>query len=80
MLKNYNVKQMAEVLLFLQDEKIGSYEELVSRADTVAGKFHALSDEIRSCEKRMEEISTLRKHIINYVKTTDRFTDNRISR
>ncbi len=80
MLKNYNVKQMAEVLLFLQDEKIGSYEELASRADAASGKFHALSEEIRSCEKRMEEISTLRKHIINYVKTTDRFTDNRISR
>ena len=45
---------MAEVLLFLQDEQIGSYEELVSRADAASDKFHALSEEIRSCEKRME--------------------------
>ena len=75
--KNYNVKQMAEVLLFLQDEKIGSYEELVSRADVASSKFHALSDEIRSCEKRMEEISTLRKHIINYVKTREIYVEYR---
>ena len=77
MLKNYNVKQMAEVLLFLQDEKIGSYEELASRADAASGKFHALSEEIRSCEKRMEEISTLRKHIINYVKTREIYVEYR---
>lgn len=48
--KRFNAKQMAEVLLFLQDEHIGSYDELVQRAENASAHFRDLSDEIKACE------------------------------
>ena len=75
--KKFNAKQMAEVLLFLQEQKIDSYDDLVSITGDAVQKFHGLTDEIKSCEKRMQEISSLRNHIINYVKTRDIYTEYR---
>ena len=75
--KRFNAKQMAEVLLFLQDENIDSYDVLVERAENASAHFRDLSDEIKACEKRMDEIGTLRRHIINYAKTRDVYVEYR---
>ena len=69
--KRFNAKQMAEVLLFLQEEHIDNYDDLIHRTEDASALFRELSNEIRSCEKRMDEISDLRRHIINYVRTKD---------
>jgi hypothetical protein len=38
--KVFNIKQMAKTLLWLQENKIDSYEDLCRRASAASGEFH----------------------------------------
>ena len=67
--KKYNLKEMSKTLIFLQEQKIGSIEEMQERVDTATARYHELGDSIKAAEKRMAEIAVLRAHIINYAKT-----------
>lgn len=67
--KRYNLKEMSKTLIFLQNKKIGSIEEMQERVDTATARYHELGDSIKAAEKRMAEIAVLRAHIINYAKT-----------
>ena len=67
--KKYNLKEMSKTLIFLQNKKIGSIEEMQERVDTATARYHELADSIKAAEKRMAEIAVLRAHIINYAKT-----------
>ena len=60
-----------KTLLYLDEKGIRGYDDLAKRAEAASGRFSELSDTIKSAEKRMAEISTLRTHIINYSKTRD---------
>ena len=64
----YNVKQMAKSLLYLRDHQIESLEQLNRIANELSGGQEEILSRIRSCEKRLSEISTLRTHITNYLK------------
>ena len=66
---HFNNTQAAEVLIFLQENNIDSYEKLDALADGALARFHAFSDEIRSCEARLKEIANLKKAITDYSKT-----------
>ena len=65
----YNLKQMSKTLLFLRDHKIDSLEQLQAIALEKATKRDELLSSIRTSEKRLAEIASLKKHIINYSKT-----------
>ena len=67
--KKYNLKEMSKTLIFLQEQKIGSADELKERADAALSRYHKLGDSIKAAEKRMAEIAVLRAHIVNYAKT-----------
>lgn len=67
--KKYNLKEMSKTLIFLQEQKIGSADDLKERADTALSRYHKLGDSIKVAEKRMAEIAVLRAHIVNYAKT-----------
>lgn len=69
--KVYNIKQLSQSLLFLQQHDIRDYEEFSKRAGSTAGRFNELSKSIKEAEKRLAEIAVLRTHIINYSKTRD---------
>lgn len=69
--KVFNLKQMAQVLCFLQEQRIHDYDELVRKTDQAATQFEKLSVSIKQSEKRLAEIAVLKKHIINYSKTRD---------
>ena len=58
-------------LLFLQEQKIGSAEELRERATAATERYHAMGDSIKAAEARLTEIAVLKTHIINYAKTRD---------
>lgn len=53
----------------MQEQKIGSADELKERADAALSRYHKLGDSIKAAEKRMAEIAVLRAHIVNYAKT-----------
>ena len=60
---------MSKTLLFLQEQKISSTEELRERAAAATERYHTMGDSIKAAEARLTEIAVLKTHIINYVKT-----------
>lgn len=67
--KRYNLKEMSKTLIFLQENKIGSIEEMRQRVDAATAHYHELGDSIKAAEKRLAEIAVLKAHIINYART-----------
>ena len=67
----FNLKEMSKTLLFLQEQKIGSAEELRERAAAATERYHAMGDSIKAAEARLTEIAVLKTHIINYAKTCE---------
>ena len=67
--RHFNNTQAAEVLIFLQENDIDSFEKLDELAAKSTDRFHELSDEIKACEARLKEIGTLKKAITDYSKT-----------
>lgn len=67
--KQHNLKEMSRTLVFLQENKIGSIEEMQERVDAATARYHELGDSIKTSEKRLAEIAVLKAHITNYAKT-----------
>ena len=67
--KRYNLKEMSKALIFLQENKIGSIEEMQERVNAATARYHELGDSIKAAEQRMAEIAVLRAHIVNYART-----------
>ncbi len=77
--KVFNVKQIAQTLLFLEQNGIRDYSVLEEKANSSAARFEELSSTIKSAEKRLAEIAVLRTHIINYSKTRSVYVEYRKS-
>ena len=75
--KSFNLKQMAQTVLFLQEHKLYDYEELSQKAEAAKDQFNILSAQIKDAEKRMAEISVMKKQLINYSKTRQVYADYR---
>ena len=67
--KSFNLKQAAQTLIYLQENKLLEYVDLKNRTLVVTDRYHELSAEIKSAEARMAEIKVLQQHIINYSRT-----------
>ena len=67
----FNLKQMAQVMCFLQENGITSFDELAARTDAAVSRFNELGDSIKTAEARLQEIAALKTHIINYSKTRE---------
>ncbi len=69
--KIYNLKQMAQTMNYLREHGLLDYNELKRKSAEATARFNALSEQIKTAEKRMAEIAVLKTHIINYAKTRD---------
>ncbi|MCL2775532.1 MAG: relaxase, partial [Oscillospiraceae bacterium] len=67
----FNIKEMSRTLLFLQENKIDSYDGLVQKSAVASFEFRQLTEKIKSAEKRMAEIAELQKYIGQYGKTRE---------
>ena len=67
--KRYNLKEMSKTLIFLQENKIVSIEEMQERVNAATARYHELGGSIKTAETRMAEIAVLKAHIVNYAKT-----------
>lgn len=67
--KRYNLKEMSKTLIFLQENKIGSIDEMEEQVRAATMRYHELGDSIKAAEARMAEIAVMKTHIINYAKT-----------
>lgn len=75
--KVHNIKQMAQTLLFLEEHGIRDYEELAEKAKSASDRFGEITARQKELEGRLDEITTLKKHIINYSKTKDIYAEYR---
>ena len=68
----FNLKEMSKTLLFLQEQKIGSAEELRESAAAATERYHAMGDSIKAAEARLTEIAVLKTHHYNSVNLINR--------
>lgn len=66
----FNLKQMAQAMNYIQEHHL-EYGDLAGKFSEATAQYNTLSAQIKAAEKRMGEISVLRKHIINYSKTRE---------
>ena len=69
--KVFSLKQSAKTLLFLQENGLTDMTKLRSVAQASRDDFNALQSQIHAITTRIEQISTLQKHIGAYRKTRD---------
>ena len=75
----FNLKESARTLLFLKENGIDSYDDLVKKAAEATAEVDRRTTGIRAAEKRMAEISVLQKHIGAYGKTREIYAKYRAS-
>jgi len=75
----FNIRESAKTLLFLKDNGIDSYGDLLQKASVATAEFSALSERIKVLDARLKEISTLQKYIGQYGKTREIFHKYRAS-
>ena len=71
--KKFNLKQAAQTLNYLSEKGITAYDDLKARTEEATARYHALSSQVREQERRLKEISALRMHILNYLKTRETY-------
>jgi hypothetical protein len=65
----FNLKQMAQTLLYLQEHGFTDVGDLKEKAAAAAARFNALSGRIRELEAELKSNAELQKHIVGYSKT-----------
>lgn len=75
----YNLKQMAQTMIFLREHGITDVGQLQEKAAQAVKRFDQLDGNIKAAEKRLVEIAALKKHILNYAKTKDVYVEYRKS-
>ena len=75
--KVFNLKQMAQTMNYLTEHALTDYDALKQKTEGVVAQRDTLLQQIKEKEKRLSEITTLRTHIIQYIKTRDVYVDYR---
>ena len=75
--KVFNVKQMAQTILYLQENEFESFEQLDVATNEMIKRFHEVSAELKYLEKQLGDSKELKKQIINYSKTRDIYVEYR---
>ena len=71
----FNLKQMAAALQYLQENKLQVYGDLVTKAETVTERFHAIGDKLKATESALKQNNALRKAITDYARTRSVFEE-----
>ena len=75
--KVFNVKQMAQTILFLQEHDFESFEQLDAATNETIKRFNEISAQIKYLEKQLGDSKELKRQIINYSKTRDIYVEYR---
>jgi hypothetical protein len=66
--KIQNLKEAAKTLIFLKENGIGTYEELVKKDSDVTADYFKRNERRKEIDARLADITELQKHIGNYGK------------
>jgi len=78
--KLHNLKNAAKTLLYLQENGIESYEELVAKTSSASDEFSSLTGRIKEIEAKLKTISETQKQIGTYGKTRDVYAKYKASK
>jgi hypothetical protein len=67
--KLHNIKQMAQTLIYLQENGLDDYNVLKQKTTEATSRFNELSGRIKALEGTLAANAALQKHIVNYSKT-----------
>ena len=71
--KKFNRKELAKTYLFLKENGMDNYDDLVAHTEKLSARFDELSETIKAKEKRITEVHVLMTHINNYRKTRETY-------
>ena len=69
----FNIKEAAKTLLYLKENGIDSYDELVQKTTTASDEYSKITERIKSIENRQTGIAELQRQIGTYGKTRDTY-------
>ncbi|MCD7797950.1 MAG: relaxase/mobilization nuclease domain-containing protein, partial [Akkermansiaceae bacterium] len=69
--KSYNLKEIAQTVLWMKEHGITDVEKLAVECDAAVERYHQLSDKTKANEARMKEIAELQRQTGTYGKTRD---------
>jgi hypothetical protein len=75
--KVFNLKQTTQTLIYLQENDLTDYNKLEAKAPEATKLFNGFTDQIKEKEVRLNEISSLQKHISNYSRTRNVYVEYR---
>ena len=73
------MKQSAKTLIYLQENGIADYEDLVEKSSAASTDYHKLNDRLKVIDKRLDEIAALQKQIGTYLKTREAYQQYKAS-
>jgi hypothetical protein len=69
----FNLKAAARTLIFLQENKIDSYEDLINKSAAASSEFHSRVNKMKKIETEQKSIAELQKQIGTYHKTHENY-------
>lgn len=77
--ERHNLDAVSQSIIYLKENGINSYEELMSRIDSGTKRRNQLKDSMKTCQARMKAISEQRKAILTYRRTQAAYVQYRES-
>jgi len=75
--KIHNLKQMAQTLIYLQEQGLDDYDLLNEKASAASARFNELSEKIRGLDAGLAANAELQKQIATYSKTRKTYVEYR---
>jgi len=66
-----NLKEAAKTLIFLKENGIGTYEELVKKESDISADYYNMNERRKGIDERLSAITELQKYIGQYGKSRD---------
>lgn len=73
--KIFNLKQMASTINYLRENNITDLEDLNSKVEKISSEFNTITTDIKLIESSIKDKQELKKCIINYLNTREKFQE-----
>lgn len=73
--KVFNLKQMAQTVMYIQENKLETYDDFNKKLSDIQNEISQLESEITDDDKQMQRLKILRQHILDYAKNSKILTE-----
>lgn len=77
--KVFNAKQLAKTITYLSEHGLKSLDELRERTDAASRNTQSLLEQNRELEQKIKDVSQMRTHVLQYLKTREAFAQYKAS-